>query len=292
MFTDIIKFLIEIFKNNYKAALLVLLLTPVYFYAIGAIFGVNIKDHLEFLVENSYKAERDRLVSQLTEFNGKIDEYEIESHKKLIKLWHDSNMGSTDSTYEEKLGIINRNQDVIRALLEFGKIYTSLVNANEHEDKTLKHLSHMYEALLYIIIHDDKSIEDAFKLLKDINERISDFPEDIRDDVKIEVLRYLSYCAAKLDKKSDQEIFIQQALKLRDKKSWNVTEYRRKVYWVDLSNLVLLLNGAQFDKADQVFIQLRNNLGDPELLKIKLSQHKSLIKDNFKSTWNEYIDRL
>ena len=297
MLIEILKFLRELFRKNYKAALLGLLLTPIFFYAISAIFGVNIKDHITYLVENSYEVERKKLVAQLEKINFEIDEAEIESHQKQIRLWSLLGSGLSGKRYSEALGIANRNQDAIRALLEFGKIYTTLVRANAHTEDTHERLTEMYQSIIYIIKHDDVSLRNAYGTLSDVNMKISQFPEAVRDEVHVEVLRYLSYCSAILKKGTDQEAFNNQALivkeRMQAKSHANPTQYRRKLYWVDLSRLVSLVNAAEFDKANNVFLDLRDTLSDNRFLKTKLMQHKGIIEEQFRDEWEkDYIERL
>ena len=291
MLMQSITFLITLFKRNFKTALLGVLLTPIFFYSIGAIFGVSIKDHITFLREQSYEAERNKLVEQLQVFNRKLDEYEIESHKKQQNLWSLLNSQFKGGGHGELLGISNRNHDVIRALLEFGKIYTSLVNANAHSEKTHERLSEMYESILYIMIHDTISLIKAFNLLSDVNRKIEQFPKAVRDDVQIEVLRYLSYCAAKLGKTTEQETLNSQALTVKSRFNAGPTEYRRKLYWIDLSRLTKHINLAEIEEAKSVFNTLRGNL-EHKFLKTKLIQHRGLIRPQFLDIWNEYIGKL
>lgn len=291
MLMQVITFLSALFKRNFKAALLGVLLTPIFFYSISAIFGVSIKDHLKFLGEQSYEAERNKLVEQLQAFNHKLDEYEIESHKKQQKLWLLLAGQLKGDSYGEVLGISNRNQDVIRALLEFGKIYTSLVKANAHSEETHERLSEMYESILYIITHDTRSLIRAFDILSDVNRKIEQFPKAVRDDVQIEVLRYLSYCAAKLEKTTEQETLNSQALTVKSRFNAGSTEYRRKLYWIDLSRLTKHINLAEIEEAESVFNELRGNI-EHRFLKTKLIQHRGLIKPQFLDMWDEYIGKL
>lgn len=296
MFIETIKFLKEIFKNNYKTALVGLLLTPVFFYSIAAVFGVSIKDHLRYLVEKSYAAEREKLAHQLAKINEEIAETEIQSHEKQKTLWELLEKGLSGSEHSDALGIANRNQDALRAFLEFGKIYTALVEADAHTKNTHLLLTGMYRSLIYIIKDSTTELEIAFNTLNEVNQKIGQFPEVIREEVQIEVLRYLSYCSAKLLKSSDQEVFNNQAKVVKDRmlarSVATPAEYRRKFYWVDLSRLVRLFNSGQFKQADEVFLELRDNLGDVEFLKTKILQHEKLIKKEFRDEWKKYIVKL
>lgn len=282
----------RIIKADYKSIIIGILLTPVFFFMIGGMFGVNAFDHLTFLINKHYEAEREKLVLQLDRFNKEIGEYEIKTHEKQVVLWKILDSRLSGREHRKALQIANRNQDVIRALLELGKIYTSLVKTNNHTEDTHNYLSLLYEAILYILRDDDPAISDAFNKLIEINKHISEFPDEVKDDVQIEVLRYLSYCAHRLDKRADQEIFNAQALDLRKKNPRSSLEYRRKYYWVDLSQLASLVNEADFNQAKKVFRSLRNNLGNADLLKTKLLQHQDLIKDQFKDEWKKYIASL
>lgn len=292
MFLKICLYILEKFKNNYKTLLVGILLTPLFFYVIGAVFGIELKDHLRFLIEKSYEAERILLVSQLEEFNKMIDEYEIESYKKQKDIWSIMANELTGEDYKKALGIVNRNHDIIRTLLEFGKIYTSLVKANAHSGDTHENLSEMYESMLYILIHDQRSLCKAFDKLDRVNKQIRDFPESIRDDVQIEVLRYLSYCSATLNKPYDQIAFYQQALRIKERQSPFAMDYRRKFFWLDLCRLVFFVNNTRFKEADDVFKELRDNLMDARFLKARLLQHEDLIREDVKGIWEDYIHWL
>jgi hypothetical protein len=287
----------EVFQANYRAALLGFLLTPLYFYGIGTIFGVDIRDHWKFITSNYYQAEREKITQQLEQFNQKIDDYEIESNKKQEEIWQllEKELIATKSNpnYPGIVHKSNLNQDTIRALLEFGKIYTTLVKTNQHTPDTHRSLSDMYEAFLDILKDEKQSYREAYDRLKSVNDHIEYFPEQIRDDVQIEVLRYLSFCAAKL-KYTEQKDFTAQAAKIMKKKERNAKEYRRKFYWIDLSNLVTDVNNADFKKADEDFEKLRSNLADRLFLKMKLREHEQLIEKEkeYRDKWTKYITEL
>jgi len=296
MFIETIKFLKEIFKNNYKTALVGLLLTPIFFYSIAAVFGVSIKDHLTYLVEKSYAAEREKLANQLAEINREIGETEIQSHEKQKILWKLLEKGLAGSEHSEALGIANRNQDALRALLEFGKIYIALVEADAHTKNTHLLLTGMYRSLIYIIKDSTTELEIAYDTLNEVNQKIGQFPDVIRDEVQIEVLRYLSYCSARLVRSSDHEVFNNQAQVVKKnmmkRSAASPAQYRRKFYWVDLSQLVSLFNSGHFKQAEEVFYTLRNSLSDTEFLKTKILQHEKLIKKEFREEWKKYIVKL
>jgi hypothetical protein len=101
-------------------------------------------------MNGSHMDERDRLASQLEAYNKKIELVEYNLYEKQVKLWRASEGIVDPDDYGIVLNNSNKAFDVIRAQLEFGKIYTTLVKANKHTDDTHLMLSKMYDGMLNV----------------------------------------------------------------------------------------------------------------------------------------------
>ena len=196
---DIIKTIIELFSNNKKPLLFGVLLTPIFFYTLSGLFGVTPKMHLKFLSGDNPYIERYKLVSEhLNSINSEVSNYENLSHKRQLDLLSivDVNIKNQEDlakTYK----MINRNQDIIRTLMEFGKFHSVLVDSEEYTKDSQKSLKNMYKAYLNILKGDnvDQFIDKAYSLFKTEYNNLENFPEPLRSDVKIEILNFLTYCS-------------------------------------------------------------------------------------------------
>jgi len=123
--------------------------------------------------------------------------------------------------------------------------------------------------------------------------------------VKIELLRYLSYCAARAQEPSTQKIYTKHAKDKYDRISEkrkskddiiDPETYRRLYFWIDYSQLVSIVknnNIKVFKKeAKKIFIKMQENLvSDDDFLTLKLLQHENLFNDkpDRQDYWRELI---
>lgn len=257
--------------------------------------GLSFQDYSEFMAWRSDRIEqREEIVCQLEEFNIKIDLCENSSCDRQQELWSILEQDLTNSHYQMALGIVNRNNDLIRAFLEFGKAYTSLVRVNAHSEEAHGNLAEMYESLVYIIINDQFSIHKAYNKLFSVMHNIYHIPEQIRKDFQIEVLRYLSYCASKLGKIKEQLKYTYEAENIMNQMSTPPTGtcYRRQFCWIHLSKLVFRVNEGDYQKAKSIFTTMRTRLNNNRFLKVKLIQHRGLIGELHKDVWEYFINIL
>lgn len=324
--------LFESFKTSYKSALLGAAFALTAVWGVAEMYGISFRELTTFIIE--HQDQQLTLAKQLRDINDKVDDAEKsthENHQEVMAIVQ--SIGSTEQQYADILQRSAENQDIVRALMEFGRIYASLVESGQHTPKTHQHLSSLYQALLdinaddpldkFAAINTDENRErarnrgesvcvqsvetkrspicKAKRRLVNIERSIDDFPTSARDDIEIEVLRYLSYCAARAGEINYQNIFTGKAEKIYQQKLKNLNQrmepklYRRKYYWIDYSQLVATVRtgGDNYETKAQVYFQrLRENLiTESDFLRLKMVQHSSLVGDESKQKyWKQLIE--
>lgn len=319
--------MIDALANNWKATLIGVGITLGGLWAFAQSFGITNAELTRFVLD--HKKERDTVAEQLRAINAKVDRAESASHKNyttVLTIIQDPQ--DAKQNYDKIVQMSAENQDIIRAFLEFGRIYASLVKLGQHTEQTHEHLGSLYQALLDITADDPlapkefnstsirNGLQDQGKSLcniyrnepickaKDrliaVERSISDFPSSVRDDVEIEVLRYLSYCLVRAEARNQQQLFTRRAekiyAKVEEESGVDGKLYRRKYYWIDYSNLVASVSkGAPGYEAEswRHFNRLRGNLAtEQDFLLQKLLQHKNLITEPDKVIlWESFIRR-
>ncbi len=275
------------------------------------------------------------VASELNGINIMIDKAEFESHKnqqELLKIVQNHNKNHNQSSEQEfnrLLNLSNENQDIIRAQLEFGRIYAILVELGDGNEEHYKQLSELYQALLLITFDDplnedskfnklrqkakengekvcddpkakDTHICEAKSKLSELRGKLNDFPKFVRDNIKVEVFRYLSYCCARALEMEKQTEYTNRAEQLlKDKPNMFKDDprlYRRQYYWIDYSRLMLLVKAGKpgyKEEAEKYFKKLKDGFLDSQsnFLKHKLMQHQHLIPEERKSFWQKLIKK-
>jgi len=319
---------VDAISKNYKATLIGVALTLGSLWWLAQSFGFNTSDLTRIFIE--HKSERDTVAAQLGQINEKVDNAEAaahDNHTRVLSIVQ--GMGGSDQSYQQILQMSAENQDLIRAFVEFGRIYASLVKLGEHTKQTHEHLSSLYQALLEVTADDplekaspfnDKEERRAAKAehrslcqkfqkhsickardhLISIEREITDFPRSVRDDVEIEVLRYLSYCSARAEESNQQRMYTERAEEIYRKANEadriDGKLYRRKYFWIHYSNLVFVVSqGLDNYEAEgwNYYNQLRKKLAtEHDFLLRKLLQHANLITDpDKKALWQSFIER-
>jgi len=243
--------------------LALLLAIAYYFILLKVVFGISPTPYVQFLEKRRFKEDRRILSDQLREGDRSIESYQKDSflnHQKLSKLL--SSRFEEDPRRSEDLAkaikLSNHNQDAIRALLEIGRFYTDLVKNGHHSQNTHDILLKLYEAVVLVMQDDCSSFHEAYTTLNSLEENQASwrrsFPDTIQPDIHIEILRYLSYSAARISSEKcptgeeettdfleQQENYTKKAKTEMDYKligkSLTQDEYLRSFYWIDLSSL-------------------------------------------------------
>jgi hypothetical protein len=319
---------LDLLKQNYKAALLGAGLVFTAFWGLAQAYGITWSELTRFVID--HKDQRDTLAEQLRRINAKVDNAEAvshENHTEVLKIVQ--SLGGSEQSYRRILQMSAENQDIIRALMEFGRIYAALVKSGEHTQETHEHLSALYQAVLEISADnplDDsspfnsqaersaarkerRSLCDSFgnhpicrakKNLEGVEREINDFPKSVRGDVEIEILRYLSYCSARAEETNQQEIYTDVAARVHDAREDEAgvdnKMYRRKYYWIDYSKLLATVSRGKEDyeaEGWRYYNRLRTKLAtERDFLLMKLLQHSNLITQEEKAIfWDSLIAR-
>jgi hypothetical protein len=325
---NILQTALDLLKNNYKAAILGAGLTFTALWGLAQAYGITWSELTRFVVE--HRDQRDTLAEQLRKINAKVDNAEAashENHTEVLEIVQE--LGGSEQSYRRILQMSAENQDIIRALMEFGRIHAALVKSGEHTEETHQHLSSLYQAVLEITAdnplddsspfnsqaersatrQDKRSLCKSFpehsicrakERLERVEREINDFPKSVRSDVEIEILRYLSYCAARAEESIQQEIYTDNAARIYDtierETGIDTKMYRRKYYWIDYSKLLATVSrGDENYEAESwtYYNRLRTKLAtEHEFLLMKLLQHSNLITEPGKKLfWESLIAR-
>ena len=293
---DIVKIVIDFSAKNVKSVVIGIVLTPVYFYAISSIYDVTPKMHFKFLSGGNPYEKRYKLISKhLSNVNNDISNYERLSHKRQLDLFKimEKNI-QAENERAIALKIVNRNQDIVRALMEFGKFHSVLVGAEQDTEETQQALRNMYKGYLNILKGDNdiSFIDNAYISFKEVYNDLSMFPNPLRDDVEVELLNFLTYCSFRKNYPNEAVRYTTRANALLSKQEVDATTYRRKFYWVDLNTFMNAIKHIDSDKASAAFGRLRDKLNDDNFLKAKLLQHSGRLSGSNKKLLLEYIRKL
>jgi hypothetical protein len=296
--SDLVNIIVDYASKNIKSVLIGVMLMPVFFYGVTAFYKVDPKMHLAFLTgKNLYLDKYQLVATHLDKVNKEVHEFEILSHKKQSGLFKVLETNISDDIERAKaLKTINRNQDIVRALMAFGKYHSVLVSTEQSDSKTQEALRKLYTGYLNIVKADDDPafVQKAFINFKDVYQEIGVFPMPLRNEIKIELLNYLTYLSFRQNNTSDFDLYSEVASGLLNSaENMDAIKYRRNYYWIDLSQFMIAINKLDTDKADKFFIKLRNKLNDSPFLKAKLLQHSSRLEiDDNKNFLKGYINRL
>jgi hypothetical protein len=298
--TDLVNIIVDYASKNIKSVVIGMMLMPVFFYGTTALYKVDPKMHLDFLTGESPYIDRYELVAtHLDKVNKEVQEFEILSHKKQSGLFKVLETNISDDIERAKaLKTINRNQDIVRALMAFGKYHSVLVSSEQSDSKTQESLRKLYTGYLNIVKADDNPafVQKAFRNFKEVYQEIDVFPMPLKNEIKIELLNYLTYLSFRQKNTSDSNLYSEVAsdlLNSPENKNMDAITYRRNYYWVDLSQFMIAINKLDAAKADEFFQKLRKRLSDSPFLKAKLLQHSSRLDiDENKIFLKDYINRL
>lgn len=285
-------------KSNYKSFILWLVVAIViYFIFITKVQKISRKEYLRFVMNNaSYKEDQEIFKEHFGFLSDKIENYEklsYEQHINLInKILTLFDKTSDKEAFSQILNIINRNHDIIRIVRNIRRFHSELINNGIHNKKTLNILNTLCEA--YRLVLSDtgdllmsnikKNLEMAEKQFKIVFNDAKKLPNKLRDDIKLESLRYLTYCSLRLgEENSGIGDWLQAAEKLKEKiqdPAETSLRYQQKYFWISLANFIITIKKED----DNIYSEYHKYLSsfskkDPNCvyLKAKLLQHSKLI---------------
>jgi len=324
---QIIQNAIDLVSKNYKVAFVSAGITLSVLWGIVSAYGVSPKEITMFLIDR--KGAVIEVADQLDRINRKIDAAELESHKNQLRMLEIVQEKGNHDDFNKILNYSSENQDIIRAQLEFGRMYATLVETNTGSQLVHKHLSNLYEALLEVTLDDpfnkelkvnsndirlkaksnrkslcryvsESHICKAKRLLEEVHMNISDFPDSIKQRVEIEAYRYLSYTSARVGNSNKQQIYTNMAENLLESKYEGIRtedpkKYRRQFYWIDYSQMmaIIMMKDKEYEaESKEYFDRLKTGLvSDEGFLRLKLIQHEKLIPANKKEYWKWLISQ-
>jgi hypothetical protein len=309
-----------------------------WFLLLPLLSGITLRDHLLFLLYKDQQYEQKELASQVDLINRLIDEHEYTSfdhqqemtdgigfiHKILradgVKTLscgvHNSNK-ALDVCYGIALRANSNTHEMIRAFLQINNVYGRLLRSGKDDASVHRFVDDLYSSLPALMVNELKCdpVYRSYSTLRALHNRIDILPGEARNELNIEVLRFLTFslaflanersggiCSTKGDPETyvnAQKIYTQRArdIKTRESSSTSNSDFLRKYFWVDMSDLIIAINGKDKPSADKVFARLSKQL-PPEFLKSRLQQYRnSILKSNQspgmpKDLFSEYISRL
>ncbi len=289
---DEIQKFIDFLKTNVKAAVLGIFLGIVYFYIIGMLFGIGFKKHMTIL--SNYAQGRNQRVSletKLEEVDRMIDQYEESSNRNLVEIWQATQSGNKNEIIKES----SKNKDALRFLGIMRSLSIELIKHDAINEDTHQALIRIYRGYLEIMNEEDPGdCKRAYDIFNEVNQHyLSSFPKNLHKKIQLELFRNMSYCAAVITPGSEtQKILTDKARELQEEKLLS-SEYKRNYFWIDLGQLIYLINHSEYDQADQIFDKMqRLSSLDTEFLTMKLKQHQKRINQNHQNQWESYLTKL
>jgi len=327
MIPELFTIIIDLFRSQktQRIAILAALLTPFPFFLFGLARNLSPSEHWDYISSRGDETlVRRRVGEQLTRNNERIEQYEYLSFDKLQNLTnllirHEEVLQPEGTA--TALRISSGNQDLIRALLQFGKIYRDLVQSNSNTVFSHNILRELFESIIKIVraqelneldtIKGCEEMERAYRDLVSLNNRVDVLADSQEATVQMEIYRYISFASAFLQRKECNEITNRTEIyknaqsiytdranallsDLKKKRKIKPSEYLRSYWWVDYSLFIRAVsNGKKEERmAERIFENALMKLLPPEFLRDKLLQHRRLIKEERKDFWNSFIKRL
>jgi hypothetical protein len=224
--------------------------------------------------------------------------HKILSANRVQKLACGSNniKYTLDRCYSLSLKANSNTHEIIRAFLQINKVYGQLLRSGKDDFSVHRFVDDLYISLSALTVNEleCESVYRSYSTLRALHNRIDILPDEARDGLNIEVLRLLTFAAAFLANERSggicsapgdpntyvnaQKIYTQRArdIKIRKYGTVNSSEFLRKLFWVDMSDLIISINDGDKKAADQIFARLSRQL-PPEFLKSRLQQYRDVI---------------
>lgn len=208
----------KIIKSNYKSFIICLIMSFIlYFILIKNVAKISWQDYSSFVLNNaSYKEDQEIFNEHFGFLSNKIESYEklscqqqINLVKELPKNLDDEN---TRIAFSQILNITNRNLDIIRVVRNIRKFHKELIKNDIYNKKNLKILNSLCEAYRLVLSdtgdvlvpHAKINLQIAKKQFKIVLKDAENLPNELRDEIKLESLRYLIYCSLRLEEENSR----------------------------------------------------------------------------------------
>ncbi len=270
-----------------------------YYILITKVVNIPRQDYFRFVLNNASYIEDQEIFNDHFDFlSNKIENYEKLSYEQqfnLIKTLLDKKTNKGE--YSQILNITNRNQDIIRIVRNIRQFHNDLIKSGIYKIKTLNILNSLCEAYRLILSDtgDDllpnvkNNLESASELFQDILEEAVTLPSKLRNDIKLESLRYLTYCSLRLDEENSKiKEWLNTAKELENKSRQIYSEEtslrnHQNYFWISLVNVIIAIKEENSLPANVSTEYCKNlsclseNDQNCVYLKAKLLQHLMLI---------------
>lgn len=329
-----IEFFFEFLKKHLFPLLISIGITILlFFFLIPYCKGIKRIDHWQYIVSGDENYSLNKVGEDHLQFMlSTMEYYEELSYEILMDLWDimeklqpETDQEETEESkknqklYKMIYKIANQDYAIIRMLMELDNIYCELAKSDKGRKNTrgilvkkkreeiLKTFYTAYDLILQFKMNerlDDRDrqqkLKTAYMQFKKIYQNTGIFPENLRENIEIETLQFLTYCSFALKDENkpserEQKKWNSYAKEIREgKKDLNGSEYRRKYYWVDLSAFFANLKDdgdiKKAKKAENAFNAMVRDIYDIKFLKSKFKQHQSRVEDESRERLNEYIE--
>lgn len=321
---DLIK-LFEFLKKHIFHLLISMLFIGVVFLLLVQYWkDIKIKDHLMYILDQNENYSLNIGNDHLQYMLSTMEYCEELSYERLMDLWDimeelstRNDQEETEVLHEKIYKIANEDYSIIRMLMELDNIYCELAESDKgmkntkeilvkkKQEEILKTFYTAYDLILQSKMDESlndevkqQKLKSAYMMFKKIYKNTEIFPENLRENIEIETLQFLTYCSFALTGKNkpltkEKQKWNSFAKEIREnKKELKGSEYRRKYYWVDLSVFFANLSDdkdlKKEKKANNAFNTMVRDIYDIKFLKSKFKQYQNKIGPKI----NEYINRL
>lgn len=313
--------------RSLKIAFLFVFLWPV---ATPRLAGIHLSDHWSYILYKDQQLMQKELSADVSLINKLIDEHEYLSFDNQQQLtdsitYANRILESKESKddiycgnpktkmtvadcYALTLSANSNTHEVIRSFLQINNVYGRLIRSNSDDTSIHRFINDLYESTNHLLQLEPscEGVYDSYSTLRSLHNRIDILPAEVRDDLNIEVLRYLTFASAFLAQKrsggqcaapdsSDtykkaQIVYTQRAREIKNRSYRNATSsvFLRKLWWVDMSDLNSAIKAGDLRRQELIYRRLEKQL-PPEFLKSKLDSYKGRVvnqsdSDSFEKT--------
>jgi len=207
-----------------------------------------------------------------------------ERQKELVSILYNLQIESSKKSII--MSITNREIDKLRIVTTLNSYALTEFRKNDFKSIDQTIINDVYKATGLIL--DNKFQESANLLTKTYGEI-----ESPDDNIKIEILRYLTFSFFALNDKNNAKYWLNKAKELKNgsKNGLEWSTYTESYFWVDLLDFWISIQENNTLNANQVFNSLTKN-ANPEFLESKFIQHELNLSSDDKKKWNEYLNKL
>jgi hypothetical protein len=185
------------------------------------------------------------------------------------------------------LEITNREIDKFRIVTLLNSFALVEFENNRFTNQTQSTINEIFQALKYILNNNPQDYKKAASLLKTSYQSI----EKSDNCIRLEVLRYLTFCYFALGESQDAIFWLNTAKSIKNEKPRNWSDYTQVYFWVDLLDLWISIKSSNLENANIAFKNLNNN-ADPDFLRSKFLQHELRLSEKDRKIWIDYMNMV